>query len=374
MGKKNNWLLKWSAKGAAFTHLLLDGGKLFVNDQQHSIFLNEYSNAIARGETLYVAESRTPIFRLFVDFDFKPVPSDDVIQGAIRSAGGIAGYYFEVESRAVVLRKDVELPDKVGVHMTWDAIFVNTQIANAFRNHLVSRLLDACPDVDWKEVVDASVYAGSGLRMPWSNKRTAPGVYRPVSICTSDGSLSDVDHTEYTAPQIREWVRATSIRAPDATLTPTCVVTTEAGADHTPDTSHRSTPENLIAHADILQKVHACLPEAYADQRFTAMHRYGNFCIVLRSSSKKCGNKDFAEHHTNTVYFVVLKKGWVYQRCYCRKDVLRASGVTCTDYMSEPWPVPKDVVDAMWPPLPKQTATLLKMLERTRPPLKKAKK
>jgi len=285
----------------------------------------------------------------------------------------VAAYYFEgTPSRAIVLRKDVELPDKVGVHLTWDAIFVTLQTANAFRNHLVTTLRAACPDVDWKDVVDGSVYAGSGLRMPWSAKKNAPGVYRPVATCTPDGTTDAIPAIE-TASDLRNWVRATSIRAPGESPTPTCVVTSSEDGEPEPDLKRcgKSVTESLLNNAEVLAKIHATLPKQYEQQKFTGMHRYGDFCVVLRSSSKRCGNKGFQEHQTNTVYFVVLRKGYAYQRCYCRKETVRDAGVTCAEYMGEPWAVPPEIIDALWPPLPKETSILKRMLEQTRPALKK---
>jgi len=365
---------KWASKDPKkFTHLLLDGGKLFVPDEQHALFLNEYANAVARNEKMFVVETRTPIFRLFVDFDFKPVPSKDILVAAIKSACGVAGYYFDADSRAVILRKDVDSSDKVGVHMTWDRVFVNTTTANAFRNHLVAKLVDACPEVDWKEIVDASVYSGSGLRMPWSSKVAVSGVYYPRAVCSQDGTFDEAEPSK-TAAEIREWIRWTSIRAPEAALTKTCVVTSEPNADDKPVSEGTVTHESLHSHVSTLDKIHALLPEAYRDQKFTAMHRFGDFCTVLRSDSRKCGNKGYQEHTKNTVYFVILRKGYAYQRCYCRKDVVREGGVTCTDYTSDAWSIPEDIVNALWPPVTPVKRTLMDLLSKTRPSVKKKKK
>ena len=378
---KCGWLAKWASPGGKpHTHLLLSGGKLSVSDQQHSTFLNDYANAVARGtEKLYVVESKTPIFRLFIDFDFKPVPDADIIKGAIQSAAGIAGYYFDdpTDAGAVILRKDVESPEKVGIHMTWENVYVDIPTANSFRNHVVVKLIDACPDVDWKEVVDQSVYAGSGLRMPWSSKKNAPGVYVPLQTCSSKGELCSIQKI-VTATHIREWIRKTCIRAPEAVLTKTCVVTTSFSDDSLstrPITDSLSTISvDVTAHADILEKFQKMLPDVYKTQQFTSMHRFGDFCVILRSSSKKCGNKDYLEHHSNTVYFVLLKKGIAYQRCYCRKDVVRVGGVTCTDYIGPHWTLSTDIVEGLWPSTTPTASKLEAMLMMTRPPLKKSKK
>ena len=371
-GPKKEWLQKWRvASGKEYTHLLLNGGRLYVPDTQHTTFLNEYSNAIARGETQYVVEAKSPIFRLFIDFDFKPIPSQEIMDAAVKSACSIASYYFDVTSRAVVLKKTVSSEGKIGVHVTWDSVYVDVKTAMSYRNHLVKKLEDACPDVDWKDIVDAAVYrvAAGSLRMPWSSKTNAPGVYVPMSTCDSSGLLKDVGEIT-TASQIRDWVRATCIRTPGESPSKTCIVTSEDF--DTLDTKQTTTTHaNVAEYTTVLEKVQSTLPEAYVDQKFTGMHRVGDACVVLRSNSKKCGNKGYKEHHTNTVYFVLLKKGYAYQRCYCRKDVVREGGVMCAEYVGQPWGLGTDILNGFWPPVPKATQNLMALLDKTRPVLKK---
>ena len=371
-GPKKEWLQKWRvASGKEYTHLLLNGGRLYVPDTQHTTFLNEYSNAIARGETQYVVEAKSPIFRLFIDFDFKPIPSQEIMDAAVKSACSIASYYFDVTSRAVVLKKTVSSEGKIGVHVTWDSVYVDVKTAMSYRNHFVKKLEDACPDVDWKDIVDAAVYrvAAGSLRMPWSSKTNAPGVYVPMSTCDSSGLLKDVGEIT-TASQIRDWVRATCIRTPGESPSKTCIVTSEDF--DTLDTKQTTTTHaNVAEYTAVLEKVQSTLPEAYVDQKFTGMHRVGDACVVLRSNSKKCGNKGYKEHHTNTVYFVLLKKGYAYQRCYCRKDVVREGWVMCAEYVGQPWGLSTDILNGFWPPVPKATQNLMALLDKTRPVLKK---
>lgn len=367
------FLKKWSAKQGKFTHLLLDGGKLWVDDSSHGLFLSEYANAVAGGAVVHVVESKTPVFRLFVDFDFKGSPEEGIIHSALKAAAGVAGYYFDASSRAVILRKNIDSSEKIGVHMTWDSIFVTSAIASAFRTHLVHKLESACPDIDWKDVVDPSVYGGSGLRMPWSAKVDAPGVYAPRAICSPDGALEGVEDPR-TAKDYREWIRATCIRAPDQSPTPTCIVTTEEDTQPSTTTTSTTVAEKLADYQDVLRKIQGTLPAPYATQKFTSMHRFGEHCAVLRSDSRRCGNKSHQEHTKNTVYFVILRKGYAYQRCFCRKDTVRDGGVTCADYISDYWAIPEDIVNALWPPIPPETSELMAMLSKTRPALKKRKK
>ena len=374
-GPQKEWLQKWRVlSGKEYTHLLLNGGRLYVPDTQHSTFLSEYSNAIARGETHYVVEAKSPIFRLFIDFDFKPIPSSDIMDAAVKSACSIASYYFDVPSRAIVLKKTVSSEDKIGIHVTWDSVYVDVKTAMSYRNHLVTKLEDACPDVDWKDIVDAAVYrvAAGSLRMPWSSKTNAPGVYVPVSTCDASGTLQSIGPIE-TASQIRDWVKATCIRTPGESPTKTCIVTSDE-FDSSDKQTTTSTHVNVGEYTAVLEKFQKTMPEAFTDSKFTGMHRVGDHCIVLRSNSKKCGNKGYKEHHTNTVYFVLLKKGYAYQRCYCRKDVVREGGVMCAEYVGQPWGLEKSIVDGFWPPVPKSTQNLMALLEKTRPVLKKKKR
>jgi hypothetical protein len=68
---------------------------------------------------------------------------------------------------------------------------------------------------------------------------------------------------------------------------------------------------------------------------------------MLSSTSRWCGNLG-RQHRSNTVYFVVTRKG-VHQRCYCRCDTLegRKYGL-CKDYHSDTWPVPAAALAALF--------------------------
>lgn len=369
------WLTKWTAPrgSASKTHALLDGGLLDVPPDKHGLFLNEYANAVARSEKVHVVEFLTPVFRLFVDLDFPGDTAEDIVDAAIKSGCGVASYYFDVESEACVLRKDVETPGKRGVHVVWKDVYVTTSTAVSFRNHLVSKLDDACPQVSWAQVVDGGVYRTS-LRMPWSRKTESPGVYVPSQTCAPDGTFAAIDPPK-TAAAIREWIRKTSVRAPDASPTTSCIVTSE------PDTSSLASgskqpvvPESLDKYADALSTLASALPSDYGPIRFASLHRFGDSAAVLRTSCRRCANKSYEEHASSTVYFVILKRGVVYQRCYCRKEVARQGGVTCADFVGTHLAAPKATIDALWPPPTPSMANMMRLFERTRPPLKKRRK
>ena len=80
------WLHRWRvpAGGAGpASHLCLDGGRLLVKDADHADFLNAYAAAVVRGLVPCVVETRTPVFRFFVDVDAKvPDPAAFDVRGA----------------------------------------------------------------------------------------------------------------------------------------------------------------------------------------------------------------------------------------------------------------------------------------------------
>lgn len=332
-----------------YTHLLLNGGKLKVNDADHGTFLNQYAQAVCRKESLFIVESKTPVFRLFVDFDFQPPQEEGIMTAAIQTLVKIAsGYYFDVSSHATILRKDKETPAKVGIHLVWDSIYVTPLIAKAFRHHVVDKLHSECPEVPWTDIVDASVYGGSGLRMPWSHKVNSEGVYIPIKTVHPDGTVECITQQQ-TFSWIREWVHKTSIRSPAATPTKTCIEVSVPEECQKPGI-HHLVSENIQKYTKVLQQVQDLLPSVYEDQQFTSMQRYSDTCIILRSTSRLCGNKKHMPHKSSTVYFVLLKKGYGYQRCFSRKDTVHeGGGVTCIDYTGDPFRLPERVVEGFWP-------------------------
>jgi len=372
------------SNSSKYTHLLLNGGKLNVPDAKHGAFLNTYASAVSKGTDVYVVESKTPVFRLFVDFDFQPpAPDDDTITAAIQAMAAVAGYYFDVSSDAVALRKDIETGGKVGIHVTWDSVYVTSIIAKAFRLHALQKLVDASPGHAWSEIVDVAVYGGSGLRMPWSRKKNAPGVYIPTTVIDHTGSITSVNKPE-TVLEIQRWVHRCSIRTPGALPTGTCIVTAPIDDNTRSTLPEGPRAESMTEYTEALEMVHNVLPEVYRSQQFTTMHRYGDHCIVLRSSSKQCGNKQYHAHASSNVYFVLVrKKGIGYQRCFSRKDIVRDGHVTCTDYIGPPFTIPERALSMFWPPESKATPAsaasvrmkrTMELIKKTRPAVRVKKK
>ena len=252
---------------------------------------------------------------------------------------------------------------KVGVHVHFPGVVVRSAGALWLRDRIIERLsTDLSAPLDWATVVDATVYRGSGLRMPWSGKRAGDRrVYAPVAELRrgADGGVAWAD----VAPPrglaaVRAWVVRLSVRAFGELPTPLAGWEPAAAADGQEwvngwgDLSASS--ESLERFAAALPAVAACLPARFADARFAgAVSLGGGESFALRSSSRKCLNLvDGREHTSSNVWFHVTRAG-VCQRCYCRQPGTegRAAGA-CRDFASEVWPLPQKALAVFFPPPP----------------------
>lgn len=367
-----DWLRVWRAprNSKHFTHLLLDGGKLAVPDERAGAFLNEYANAIARGETPKVVELKTPVFRLFVDLDFKE-PASEFSECLVDACLNVARASFGETTEMIVMRNDVSH----GVHLVFPDVYVTPGIALAFRSEVLKNSGE-CATMHEK-IYDKCVYGPTGLRMPYSGKADKPGVYVPTERVSVTGSevRSEVIVAS-TAAGLRDVLKRTSIRAPFASATQSSLF--EAATSEEDSSCSRAERVYGIP-GSVADKVVACLPACFRDSRITHVQCPAADVLVLKTDSRVCGNLGWRAHNSNTVYFVLHRtKQTVVQRCYCRCETLehRVAGVMCKDYASPEFPVPKGVVHALFGyafrELPEETVSPLReLLAKTRPKLKK---
>ena len=350
------WLHRWRvpAGGAGpASHLCLDGGRLLVKDADHADFLNAYAAAVVRGLVPCVVETRTPVFRFFVDVDAKvPDPAAFDVRGACLAIAAAVDAAVSPPPACVVCVPSEPSADKVGVHLHFPAVTVTPATALWLRGRIVDALaggplLDAAGGLDWARVIDAAVYRGSGLRLPWSGKRAGDTrVYVPTARIV-EGAWEDVPPVAGVAAT-RAWVHELSVRDFSGTAS-LHSPRGDGDADVDADAGVRVCAESLAAYADVLPLVDAVLPVQHAGQRFVGVVSLGDV-FMLRSTSRWCGNIGRA-HNSNNVYFQLTRAG-VCQRCYCRCDTTegRRDGL-CKDYSSAVWPVPERVTDAFFGPV-----------------------
>ena len=168
-------LHRWRVPNGPSTHVLMDGGILFVPPEETMDFYRECISLINSGTKLYIVEQKTDNFKFFVDLDYKAqekLKDEDLLQfcSIIHEAVGVG--------RCLIARakpRPVKEGIKSGVHIHWPDLVVNRIQALNLRTKIITSLGDG----PWDTIVDASVYGGSGLRMLWSHKKPTGDPYVP---------------------------------------------------------------------------------------------------------------------------------------------------------------------------------------------------
>lgn len=187
------FIKRWTRKGAEGpTHVLMDGGQLHVPDADLDAFYKAYLADISCGNRLYVVEQKTEIFKFFVDIDFKAeraLTDEDALELCTR-------VYEAVQSgRCLVARappRKVKNEIKSGFHLHWPDLCVTRAEALALR----TKILLALDGDEWAQIIDSSVYGGSGLRCLWSHKKPEGAPYVPWISVPDGKALSPMPTVE----------------------------------------------------------------------------------------------------------------------------------------------------------------------------------
>ncbi len=181
---------RWRVPNGPATHVLMDGGILFVPTEETREFYQACVDTINSGTKLYVVEQKTERFKFFVDLDYKA--SEKLADNDLLEFCSIIHGALESKSRCLIARtRPRPVADglvKSGVHIHWpDLVVTRTQALN-FRTKIIMNLTSYFK-FDWDKIVDAAVYGGSGLRMLWSHKKPTGDPYVP---------WRDLDGNEFT--------------------------------------------------------------------------------------------------------------------------------------------------------------------------------
>lgn len=179
----------WQVSIGPVTHLLMDGGILLVDkpDEFHEAYIKD----LAAGKRLYVVEKKTDTFKFFVDLDHQANYKLDSAQ----IIGLATKMNLVTKHRCLIALTPTRIVSgkiKTGVHFHWPDLLVTKADAIKLRNQIILSLPE---DTDWDKAIDASVYAGSGLRMIWSHKRegtTDFEPYHPWKTVSASGNVSSL--------------------------------------------------------------------------------------------------------------------------------------------------------------------------------------
>lgn len=171
---------RWRVPKGPGTHVLMSGGILNVPDSDIHEFHQVYIDEINSGTKLYVVEQKTDRFKFFIDLDYKAPEklSDSVLKqfcSIIHQVVSPLTRYYVARAQPRPVKDNLI---KSGVHIHWpDVIVTKTQAIN-----LRSKIIESLGEGPWEEIIDASVYGGSGLRMLWSHKKPTGDPYIPWDL------------------------------------------------------------------------------------------------------------------------------------------------------------------------------------------------
>lgn len=396
------WIVEWARKRGFFghrkdvqaSHLLLDGGVLSVPPPAAEEFIAQYAKGVVRRRVERlpcVVERRTPVFRMFFDLD---AHMDEALAAALLAGewppgvhtvlrtiiGAVLGTY-ERSSAVVVCIADSPKPKgdlvKLGIHLTFDDVFVNAATARAVRDLVLERLADVPNPFanEYDAIVDEAVFKGSGMRLPWSAKKGDARVYVPVAefaavdatagsggqqpcgqLCGAFRTL-DPDAIGASVAAAREILRRVSLRSFRAPTSSPIALPEDPQDTRAASLTHAS----LREYADVLPAIEAAIPDQYSDGRITAVI-VGEHSLIFRHSSKWCANVG-RKHVTSNTYFLLTKLGLA-QCCYSRKaDGPDRAWCSCEDFKGEVLPLPQELIDRL---LPSPKPTLPAMPSRAR--------
>lgn len=179
---------RWAKRGVdPPTHVLMDGGQLYVPDDEIDDFYRAYLTDISCGTRLYVVEQKTEIFKFFVDIDFKsdrPLGEEDARELCMKICTAVdSGPCLVARAPSRRVKDGI----KSGLHLHWPNVCVGRHEALALR----TRILLQFDGDEWAQIIDSSVYGGSGLRCLWSHKKPEGDPYIPW-ISLPDGKLLSI--------------------------------------------------------------------------------------------------------------------------------------------------------------------------------------
>lgn len=372
--KMMSWMRSNCRKAANCTHLSMgqEKGSFTVPSSLEEVFLIKYSRAVAGGEPLSLTEVKTPTFHLFADLDWIDPIGSPVEEGKqLEVAKFVSQQAFLIfapatSEHAVVVATRQPVCNKTGMHIHWPGILACSQSARIFRQTAVERCRERFGEgymgsKAWEDVIDESVYKGSGLRMLYSCKQVPEDVYRPKWCLTVElqdiGSLKQAIIKEVNALELNQgaesvqhWVETCTVRYRGFGKTQLQECVEELKEDN-------SNPKEALAlqeHEAGLRALQQVLPECYRSCQFVKLVRGDNKAFIT-PNTKVCLNLEPGRdgqpqsHRNNNVYFVVDRTS-TYQACFCNCETVegRVRG-PCKDFKSNHFPTPPELADSLFP-------------------------
>ena len=322
--KESLWL--YASSNLTPTHVFLDGGKACIPLARVPELLEVCAACVAAGDPPCLVErlaASRENFRMFMDLDFK--------SNQAHGSGLSRVLDVLLESLPLPLQKGTIIvcrrspaesssnpeSEKQGLHLIWEDVPATSAQAVAWVRVTLSNIASLFPDesMDWRSVLDCSVYRNSGLRVVFAPKgRGDRSTYVPWMVVSrpAAGELSKVSvNVNVNDPLM--WLRRCSIILLTAGVKPEPLDTgVEPVVESVVEPRTEVDSEAAASSIDRLLSRY----EAYRGCRWLPPVKICDKAVVVPLESKYCHNIG-REHRNNRVYLLVTRTG-VYQACHCR--------------------------------------------------------
>lgn len=378
------------------SHLLLNSGKLYVNNENIDIFYEKYTTSILNGDYHYIVECRKDIFRLFFDLDFLIRETDEktnvekneeIFNEFIKIINDTIYDFYDAYYLCIVTTADIKKVKKIyknddnpenavskiflkkGFHLHFPGISTNKTIAleirkACIRNIKKSNKFDDIFENTVEDIIDESVFKNSGLRLTGSRK----GSYisqtkefvdegRPYNLLlVFKNNEIDIDEYNELSKNMLLLINKTSILSREQYVlniknNPNLEC---QNCENENENEYSNSLENInnsydnpgtwkrlqiddIRYTEIIEYFKIHMPRYSSKDIKRIFYSDNESVYILCSQSKYCTNIG-KNHNSEHIYFKLTKEG-ISQRCFCRCDTLsgRKYGY-CKDYGSNAVP------------------------------------
>lgn len=347
------------------THLLLDGGRVKINNNLLDTFYKLYAECIDNGVPLHIVEHKTELFKFFSDLDFinKDEMTKESLTGIVHTIQEALYYMFENNHNVIICTTDkkITVKDTVeyikqGVHLYWPTLIVNVENAMLIRELIVHKLKTTFGEREsvntWDDVVDLSVYRSNGIRMVGSSKCSYDRsncktefiddkrVYKPTGIIDMHKQILE-EELQRLFKSTYDMIVTTSIRLTDGELTKIVNVpeflklpkVDECGECEEQESTSKRVSSSSLVYQEIVRffRIHV---KNYSADDIKKILNFDDKVYIILTKSKYCQNID-RSHNSCQIYFKLSREG-ICQKCHCICNTMtgRKYGF-CKDYSSE---------------------------------------
>ncbi len=340
---RDNSLKRWlTSKGymsqndevKRYTHLCLDGGKLFIPVHALPEFYKRIADGIAARERYFICEylylnHKNTNIRFFCDFDFllHDEVTLDTFKPFANACNEVIHEYYGIgfEQYIICKRKATKKngKHKSGYHVIWQDLYVTADEAIKLAEEMMSKLKTFDEDenvYDWKQILDIKVYK-AGLRMIGMSKMIRSKVDGKTKYDIQDIAYAPVykypEDPTYLDNDIKKYLLDCSIQ--NSFNFDTCIPKKQL-VDHPKDFDETN---NIVTlEKEIRTFIRKYVRQEWDDQ-ISQVEKKRTWYVVKFKNTKYCEHVK-REHSSNNIYLKIYTHGLV-QYCYNEIDCDKAS-------------------------------------------------